>query len=246
MASADTALDDETTADRRRALAVFAHPDDIDFGAAATVATWVSEGWDVRYVCVTRGQKGAWDAHMDPDEYGRLREAEQRSAAAVVGVRDVTFLDFMDSEVFDSLDLRRAVAREFRRHRPHRLLTMDPQPLPTGRLVNHPDHRAVGQCALDVTMTGGTTASIFPELLDEGLPPWRELAETWLMGPAAKPVAVDVSDTIDKKLEALRAHASQVADVDAMEKRVRQRLADQGEPHGLAYAETFQVITYRR
>ena len=76
----------------RRALAIFAHPDDVDFGAAGTVAQWVDDGWDVRYVCVTRGQKGAWDAHMDVEEYGALRETEQRAAAKVVGVTDVLFL----------------------------------------------------------------------------------------------------------------------------------------------------------
>jgi LmbE family N-acetylglucosaminyl deacetylase len=229
----------------RRLLAVFAHPDDVDFGAAGSVARWVKEGWDVRYVCVTRGQKGAWDAHMDVEEYGALREAEQRAAAATVGVTDVTFLDWMDSEVFDSLELRRAIAREFRRHRPHRLLTMAPDPLPTDRFVNHPDHRAVGQCALDVTMTGGTTASIFPELLAEDLPPWRELEETWLMGPAVKPTFVDVTDTLEQKLAALRCHASQIGGRD-IETFVRQRLRDQGRVFGVPYAETFRVISYRR
>lgn len=229
----------------RRVLAVFAHPDDVDFGAAGTVARWVDEGWDVRYVCVTRGQKGAWDAHMNVDEYGALREQEQRAAAKEVGVSDVTFLDFMDSEVFDSLDLRLALSREFRRHRPHRLLTMAPDPLPTDRFVNHPDHRAVGQCALDVTMTGGTTASIFPELLLDGLEPWRELEETWLMGPGVKPRAIDVTDTLDRKLAALRCHASQIGDRD-IETFVRQRLRDQGRAFGMRYAETFRVIGYRR
>jgi len=229
----------------RRALAVFAHPDDVDFGAGGTIARWVHDGWDVRYVCVTRGQKGAWDAHMDIDDYGALREQEQRAAAKVVGVDDVTFLDFMDSEVFDSLDLRRAIAREFRRHRPHRLLTMVPDPLPTDRFVNHPDHRAVGQCALDITMTGGTTASIFPELLAEGLDPWRELEESWLMGPAVKPVAVDVEATLDLKLAALHCHVSQIGDRD-IETFVRQRLRDAGRAFGLRYAETFRLIGYRR
>jgi LmbE family N-acetylglucosaminyl deacetylase len=229
----------------RRALAVFAHPDDVDFGAAGTVAQWVGEGWDVRYVCVTRGQKGAWDAHMDVDEYGAIREAEQRAAAKVVGVTDVTFLDGMDSEVFDNLDLRRALAREFRRHRPHRLLTMIPDPLPTDRFVNHPDHRAVGQAALDMTMTGGTTASIFPELLEEGLQPWRELEEAWLMGPAIKPMFVDVTDTLDLKLEALHCHASQIGERD-IDTFVKQRLEDAGRQFGVKYAETFRVISYRR
>jgi LmbE family N-acetylglucosaminyl deacetylase len=231
--------------DDRRALAIFAHPDDVDFGAAGTVARWVDEGWDVRYVCVTRGQKGAWDAHMDVEEYGALRETEQRAAAKVVGVDDVTFLDWMDSEVFDSLELRRALAREFRRHRPHRLLTMAPDPLPTDRFVNHPDHRIVGQAALDVTMTGGTTASIFPDLLDEDLPPWRDCAETWLMGPAIKPRAVDITPTIDRKLDAIRSHASQIGDRD-IETFMRARLREAGRVFGLPYAETFRVVSYRR
>jgi LmbE family N-acetylglucosaminyl deacetylase len=229
----------------RRALAIFAHPDDVDFGAAGTVAKWVDDGWDVRYVCVTRGQKGAWDAPMDVEAYGALREAEQRSAAKVVGVTDVTFLDWMDSEVFDSLDLRRALSREFRRHRPHRLLTMIPDPLPTDRFVNHPDHRAVGQAALDITMTGGTTASIFPELLTEDLPPWRDCAETWLMGPAIKPRAIDITATIDRKLDAIRSHASQIGDRD-IESFMRTRLRDAGRVFGMQYAETFRVISYRR
>ena len=229
----------------RRALAVFAHPDDVDFGAAGTVARWVKEGWDVRYVCVTRGQKGAWDAHMDVEEYGAIREAEQRAAAQVVGVTDVTFLDGMDSEVFDNLELRRSLAREFRRHRPHRLLTMIPDPLPTDRFVNHPDHRAVGQAALDMTMTGGTTASIFPELFAEGLEPWRELEEAWLMGPAIKPTFVDVTNTLDLKLEALHCHVSQIGDRD-IDTFVKQRLMDAGRVFGVQYAETFRVISYRR
>ncbi|GAC1325448.1 MAG: PIG-L family deacetylase [Mycobacteriales bacterium] len=229
----------------RRALAVFAHPDDVDFGAAGTVARWVEEGWDVRYLCVTRGQKGGQDATVSPRDYGALREEEQRKAAAAVGVTNVTFLDHMDSEVFIDLELRRQISREFRRHRPHRLLTMDPQPLPTDRFVNHPDHRAVGQTALDVTMTGGTTAQIFPELLDEGLPPWRELEETWLMGAATEATVVDVSGTFDKKMAALKAHASQIADFD-VETYVGRRLADAGRPHGYAYAESFRVLSYRR
>jgi LmbE family N-acetylglucosaminyl deacetylase len=231
--------------EQRRALAVFAHPDDIDFGAAGTVARWVDEGWDVRYLCVTRGQKGAWDAHMDVEEYGALRELEQRAAAKAVGVTDVTFLDWMDSEVFDSLELRRALSREFRRHRPHRLLTMAVDPLPTERFVNHPDHRAVGQAALDITMTGGTTASIFPELLHEGLEPWRDCTETWLMGPAVKARAVDITETLERKLEAIRSHASQIGDRD-IEAFMRQRLRDAGRAFGLPYVETFRVISYRR
>lgn len=231
---------------QRRALAIFAHPDDVDFSAAGTVAVWVEEGWDVRYVVVTSGQKGGQDAEVTAQEFGALRQDEQRAAAKAVGVTDVTFLDYMDSEVFDTLELRRDLARQFRRHRPHRLLTMDPQPLPTESFINHPDHRAVGQAALDMTVSGGTTAQIFPELLTaEGLPPWQELEETWIAGPGGGPVAVDITATVDRKFAALAAHASQLDGQD-VRSWLAPRLADTGRPHGYGYAESFRVISYRR
>jgi LmbE family N-acetylglucosaminyl deacetylase len=122
---------------------------------------------------------------------------------------------------------------------------MSPDPLPTDRFVNHPDHRAVGQAALDITMTGGTTASIFPELLEDGLEPWRECSETWLMGPAVKATPVDVTDTIDDKIAAIRCHTSQIGDRDVAT-FMRQRLRDAGRAFGLRYAESFRVISYRR
>jgi LmbE family N-acetylglucosaminyl deacetylase len=122
---------------------------------------------------------------------------------------------------------------------------MIPDPLPTDRFVNHPDHRVVGQAALDITMTGGTTASIFPELLDEGLPPWRECEQTWLMGPAVKPTAVDVTETFEQKMAALHCHKSQIGDRD-VDTFVKQRLREAGRAFGLPYAETFRVISYRR
>jgi LmbE family N-acetylglucosaminyl deacetylase len=236
-------MSDET---RRRALAVAAHPDDIDFGASGTIALWVEEGWDVHYVLVTSGQKGVQDVDQDPDDYGLLREAEQRAAASILGVTEVRFLGYMDSEVELDGRLRKDIAREFRRHRPHRLLTINPELLPTDFFVNHPDHRAVGTAALDVTMTGGTTAAIFPELIrEEGLQPWRELEETWLMGPGGGSTVVDITTTVDRKFEALRAHKSQTGDWD-FETFMRGRLADLGRDHGYAYAEAFRVISYRR
>jgi len=231
----------------RRALVVGAHPDDIEFGCAGTVARWVDEGWDVRYVIVTSGQKGVQDAASDPEAFGRVREAESRTAAAAVGVADVTFLGYMDSEVAaaDWLGLRRDLSRQFRHHRPHRLVVGNPEILPTDRFVNHPDHRAVSVALLDITMTGGTTAAIFPELeIDEGLPPWRELEETWLTGAGGGSHVVDVSATFERKIAALRAHVSQVGEWDVA-RFMGQRLADVGRPHGYEYAESFRVISYR-
>jgi LmbE family N-acetylglucosaminyl deacetylase len=138
------------------------------------------------------------------------------------------------------------LARQFRRHRPHRLVCMDPQRLPTDMFVNHPDHRFVAMAALDMTLTGGTTAAIFPELvLEEGLQPWRELQETWIFGPADGPTAVDITDVVERKLDALQAHVSQVGEWD-VRSFMKERLAERGHPFGYAYAESFRVLSYRR
>src|SRR5438874_16009 len=119
----------------RRCLVISAHPDDIEFGCAGTVAVLVDEGWDVRYVIVTSGQRGTQDVHAAPEEMARVREAEARAAAAVVGVADVTFLGYMDSDLLgaDAIGLRRDLSRQFRRHQPHRMMTMHPALLPTAR-----------------------------------------------------------------------------------------------------------------
>jgi LmbE family N-acetylglucosaminyl deacetylase len=234
--------------ERRRALVVGAHPDDIEFGCAGSVCVWTDDGWDVRYVIVTSGQKGVQDAQSDADAFGRLREAEAREAAKICGVADVTFLGWMDSEVLfgDGRELRKTLAREFRRHRPHRLVSMNPELLQSDRFVNHPDHRTVGIAVLDVTMTGGSTAAIFPELMnEEGLEPWRGLEQAWLMGPAGGETVVDISATVDRKISALEAHRSQMGDWD-VGAYMRARLAERGAATGFAAAESFRVIDYRR
>lgn len=231
----------------KRALVVGAHPDDIEFGIAGTVARWVDEGWDVRYVIVTSGQRGVQDIDADPEAFGRVREAEARDAAAAVGVTDVTLLGYMDTEVVHNRNLERDLSREFRRARPHRLVAMDPQQL-IGDFVNHPDHRAVGAATLDVTITGGTTAAIFPELLrDESLQPWQGLEDIWVMGPGGGDHVVDVTPTFERKLDALEAHKSQMAQIPFdVRTFLAQRLAEIGEPHGYSFAEAFRVISRRR
>jgi len=230
----------------RRALVISAHPDDIEFGCAGTTCKWVDEGWDVRYVIATSGQKGVQDARQDPEEFGNRREQESKRAAEICGVTDVTFLRYMDSEVVYGPALLKDLARQFRRHRPHRLIVMDPQQLPTDMFVNHPDHRFVAMAALDMTLTGGTTAAIFPELvLEESLEPWQGLEETWVMGPAGGPVGVDVTDTVERKLDALQAHVSQVGEWD-VRTFIKERLAERGRDFGYDYAESFRVLSRLR
>ncbi|HEX2049187.1 MAG TPA: PIG-L deacetylase family protein [Actinomycetota bacterium] len=229
---------------RYRALAVAAHPDDVEFGCAGTLARWADEGADVTVCIVTDGSTGTQDRDLMGERLAAVRRAESEAAAAVIGAARLEWLGYPDGYVEYTLDLRRDLARVFRRHRPHRLVVMDVAPTIEDRFVNHPDHRAVGQASLDVTLTAGTTPGHFPELLDEGLEPWRGLRELWIMGPGRKPVAVDISATLERKVRALLCHRSQVGDdADAIVTWVRRFSAELGAEAGYAHAETFRVVT---
>lgn len=227
-----------------RALVVSAHPDDIEFGCAGTVAKWADEGAEITFCIVTDGSTGTQDRALMGGGLAKARRLESERAASVLGAKEIKWLDYRDGYVEYTLDLRKDIARQFRIHRPHRYVVMDPAPTVDDRFVNHPDHRAVGQASLDVVLTAGTTPGHFPELLDEGVEPWRGLRELWIMGPGAKPVVVDISDYIDRKIEALMCHASQVGDdAERIGGFVRTFTAELGKAHGYAHAESFQVIS---
>lgn len=225
-----------------RALVVSAHSDDIEFGCAGTVATWTDQGAEVTYCIVTDGSTGTQDRSLMGEPLAKIRKEETERAAEIVGVKTIEWLDHRDGYVEYTLDLRRDVARVFRKHRPHRFVVMDPTPV-IGAFVNHPDHRAAGQASLDVSMTAGTTPGHFPELLEEGLEPWRGLRELWIMGPGVKTHLADISATIDRKIEALMCHQSQVGDnAEEIAGFVRKYCAEAGAPAGFDFAEGFEVI----
>ncbi|MEX2393936.1 MAG: PIG-L deacetylase family protein [Actinomycetota bacterium] len=228
-------------ADPIRVLVVSAHPDDIEFGCAGSVARWVDEGHQVAYVIVTDGSTGTADAELAGSRLAEIRREESLAAAKIVGVEDVIFLGYRDGYVEPTLDLRRDIAREFRKFKPHRLITMDPQPIPGGWFVNHPDHRAIGQATLDITVTAGTTPGHFPELLEEGFEAWKGLRDIYLFGPGGGEHAEDISSAIDRKVDALKAHHSQVGDWD-VEPMLRGWMKLNGEQHGMDAAELFQVL----
>jgi LmbE family N-acetylglucosaminyl deacetylase len=225
-----------------RVLVISAHPDDNEFGCAGSVAVWVNEGAEVTYVITTDGSTGTTDTSLVGTTLADIRREESIQAAGIVGVTDVRFLGYRDGYVEPTLDLRRDLAREFRRVRPHRFVVMDPQSLPGGWFVNHPDHRAVGQASLDITITAGTTPGHFPELLDEGLEPWRGLKEIYITGPGGGEHAVDITSAIDKKIAALQAHASQVGEWEGLDDMIRGWMKANGQEHGIEYAELFHVI----
>lgn len=227
--------------DPLRVLVISAHPDDIEFGCAGSVARWVDEGAEVSYCIVTDGSTGTSDRTLAGERLAAIRRDESLLAAKIVGVTDVVFLGYRDGYVEPTLDLRRDLARVFRKAQPSRMVVTDPTPLPGGWFVNHPDHRAVGQASLDITVTAGTTPGHFPELLDEGLEPWRGLREIYVQGPGGGETAVDIASSIDRKIEALRAHVSQVGEWD-VEPMIRAWMKANGSEHGFEYAELFHVL----
>lgn len=225
-----------------RALVVTAHPDDMEFGAAGTLAKWADAGAEVTLCVATDGSTGTQDPELAGEKLRTIRIEESQRAADLVGIKEVIWLNYRDGYVEYTLDLRRDIARVFRKYRPHRFMVMDPTPT-IEWFINHPDHRAVGQASLDVSMTAGTTPGHFPELLDEDLPPWRGLREVWIAGPGTRARAVDISSTIDRKIEALMCHQSQVGDnAEEIAGFVRRFTEEAGKEFGYDYAETFTVI----
>lgn len=227
-----------------RALVVTAHPDDMEFASGGTLAAWADAGAEVTVCIGTDGTAGTQDKGLMGQKLHDLRVSETEAAAKVLGVGEVAWLGYRDGYVEYTLDLKRDIARAFRKYRPHRFVVMDPTPTIEDRFINHPDHRAIGQASLDVSMTSGTTPGIFPELLEEGLDPWRGLRELWIAGPAGGPRVVDISSTIDRKIEALRCHESQVGQrTEPIADWVRRSTSEVGKDLGYPYAESFRVIS---
>jgi LmbE family N-acetylglucosaminyl deacetylase len=230
-----------------RVLAVVAHPDDVDFGASGTVAGWVRDGLHVSYCICTSGDAGGFD-DTPREQMGPLREAEQKAAAGEVGVHDLTFLRYPDGRLTPSIELRRDISREIRRIRPQRVLAPSPEIYWDRLGVSHPDHRAVGEAALAAVYPDARNPFAHPELLaEEGLEAWT-VSELWLMGapPERAGHVVDITSTFDRKIAALRAHASQTGGWTALEQRIRSLSSATAARFGLPeghVAEVFQVVS---
>src|SRR5215470_13049214 len=228
----------------QRVLVVTAHPDDSEFGAGGTVAKFVKEGRHVSYCILTNGDKGSSDRAMTPERLAAIREEEQRNAARVLGVEVVDFLGFPDCELEDTRESRRAVTAAIRRHRPDLIITQNP--MRTKNLgASHRDHRTAAGIAIDCVYPLARDHMAFPELLEQGLEP-HKVKEVHMMWWETPEVVVDITETIDLKIKALQCHASQFKDFPAVEKRIRDRNAELGKPHGLAYAETFERVVIER
>jgi LmbE family N-acetylglucosaminyl deacetylase len=229
-----------------RVLVVAAHPDDIEFGAAGTVARWVGEGAAVRYLLATRGDKGSDDPHADTEALARLRVEEQRAAADELGVEAVDFLDEPDGQVEASLALRERITHAIRAYRPEIVMTHDPTVLfVNNEWVNHPDHRAVGQATVDAVFPTARDPLNFRQHLDEGLEAWK-VAELYLWSTNEANQLVDIGETIERKIAALARHASQFRAFDDVARWTRRRSEELGDRAGYRAAEGFRRVTLAR
>ena len=228
-----------------RALVVVAHPDDVDFGAAGTIATWTDEGIEVSYCIVTDGDAGGFDPDVPRDQIGGIRQAEQRAAAKEVGVEDVVFLGYPDGRLEVTFDLRRDISRVIRQKRPQRILLQSPERNWIRIGASHPDHMAAGEAALCAVYPDARNPFTHLELAAEGLEAWS-VAETWVMSAGGGADRyIDVTDTFDRKLAALRRHQSQTEHMDDLEGMLRGWLAMNAQAGGLAegrLAEAFRVL----
>jgi LmbE family N-acetylglucosaminyl deacetylase len=228
-----------------RILVVSAHPDDVDFGAAGTVALWTDAGIDVRYCIVTDGAAGGSDPSVSRADMATLRRAEQTAAAKQVGVHEIHFLGYPDGRLEATLELRKDITRVIRQVRPDRLVCPSPDRNYARIGTSHPDHRAAGSAALDAVYPDARNPFAFPELLTgEGLTEWI-VREVWVSASVAPDHYVDITDTFPRKVAALRAHASQTGQMDGLEDFLRQWLSRAAAQGGLPdgrLAETFQVL----
>ncbi|MCD0442025.1 PIG-L family deacetylase [Glycomyces sp. A-F 0318] len=233
--------------DWTRALAIVAHPDDMEYGAAAAVARWTGEGREVAYLMVSRGEAGI--DTMSPEECAPVRDAEQRASAAVVGVSSVEFLDHRDGVIEAGAALRRDLAAAIRRHRPELVITLNRREYFNPGHWNSADHRAVGESVLDAANDAGNRW-IFPELAEEGLEPWGGVRWVALAASPESTHAVDVTGTLEAGVASLLEHRAYIAALtdEDPETYVRGFLTAfaeaSGERFGTRYATTFELINF--
>ena len=225
-----------------RALAVVAHPDDLEFGASSAIARWTAAGKTVDYVLATRGEAGI--DSLDPEQCAVVRSAEQRASAGVVGVKDVTFLDYRDGVLAYSLELRRDLARAIRSHRPQVILSLNYHATFGPGSRNHADHRALGEALLDASRDAANRW-VFPELVAEGFEPWRGLRLAAFNASPATDHFVDVTGSIEKGIASLAAHRvyleNLAGDFD-LAAFLRSNAERAGEEAGVPLAVSFEVI----
>jgi LmbE family N-acetylglucosaminyl deacetylase len=232
--------------DPARVLVVTAHPDDLDFGAGGTIATWTAAGTHVTYCIATDGDAGGFDPAVPRCEIPTIRRAEQRAAGAILGVTDIHFLGYRDGQLAVSHELRRDITRVIRQVRPQLVLTLSPERDWSHISASHPDHLAAGEATVQAIYPDARNPFEHPSLLaDEGLSEWA-VPQLWMFGSPTPNTFVDVTEQFPRKLEAMAAHVSQTAHMGgALEARMRARMSDVAARAGLAQgrlAEAFHAV----
>jgi LmbE family N-acetylglucosaminyl deacetylase len=227
------------------AMVIVAHPDDIEFGCAGTMARWVKAGTRIAYVICTSGDVGIAEESLTREEAGQIRETEQREAARITGVNEVIFLQEPDGLLQPTLGLRKKLVREIRRFRPEVVVCNDPSALwVRDNYINHPDHRAAATAAIDAVFPAAGQPHLFRELEQEGLKAFKP-CKVYVMGWTEANTFVNIEETIDIKVAALRAHKSQMKDWDP-EEPIKKWASERGQGKEMAYAEAFRVVTLVR
>ncbi len=224
------------------ALVIVAHPDDIEFSCAGTIARWVQANCRVVYVLCTSGEVGIEEKGMTKERAVEIREAEQLAAARVVGVKEVVFLREPDGMLVPTLELRKKLVREIRRYRPEVVVCGDPTIVWSGEsYINHPDHRAAATAALDATFPAAGQPNLFEELELEGLKAHKP-RKVYVTGWNQTDLYVNITSTIELKIAALKEHKSQMKDWDPAP-RIKEWAAERAKGKEMTYAESFRVVT---
>ena len=224
------------------AIAIVAHPDDIEFSCAGTLASWAQSGARIKYILCTSGDSGIDDPNITREKAAEIRENEQQEAAKIIGVQDVIFLREPDGLLQPTIELRKTLIKEIRKFRPEVVICGDPTIVWVGNdYINHPDHRAAATAALDATFPASGQINLFREFEELGIyahKPRKVFVTSWRDAD----FYVGIEDTIELKIQALRAHKSQMRDWDP-EESIRKWARERGEGKEMAYAEGFRVVT---
>lgn len=229
----------------KRVLVVNAHPDDSDFGASGTIAGWVKKGIEVSYVMCTNGDQGGEASGISQSDMAKTRQKEQRDAGAQIGVTNITFLNYVDGHLEPTLQLRKDIVKQIRIHKPDRMVIQSPERNWERIHASHPDHLAAGEAAIQAVYPDSRNPFAFTDLLkNEKLEPWK-VKEVWLMAHHSPDHWVDITENFPLKMAALKAHVSQTAHNDELEKMVREwgerNAAAAGFEKG-ALAEAFKIV----
>ncbi|MEW5961340.1 MAG: PIG-L deacetylase family protein [Chloroflexota bacterium] len=226
----------------KKVMIIVAHPDDIEFSSAGTVARWVQAGAEVVYVLCTSGDVGIDEPGMTKEKAAQIREAEQMAAAGVVGVKEVVFLREPDGMLENTIALRKRLVREIRRFKPEVVITGDPTIVwATSDYINHPDHRAAAGAALDAVFPAAGQPNLFEELAQEGITA-HKVRKVYVTSWGQSDTFVNISHTIDLKIKALKQHISQMRDWDP-EPMIKEWAAEAAKGKEMDYAESYRVVT---